>query len=269
MPAPLRLLRGAGSFGVLLTGIAVVVLVRGWDRAPRLRDAALRFWTRSLLTAMGVRLRVVGVPAPGSVLRVANHISWLDIVLFTAVRPGPMLAKTEVRDWPVLGPLTGRGGTVYIDRDHLRQLPDRVAEMAAVLRSGRPITAFPEGSTWCGEAGGRFRPAAFQAAIDAAAPVQPVTIRYRQPDGRLCTAPAYVGDDELLPSIRRVVAARGLVAEVTFHSPMPTDNGTDRRLLARRAQAAVGSGPEADHVVGRPYVPARQRPQVAGTAAWR
>ncbi|BFV55486.1 lysophospholipid acyltransferase family protein [Kitasatospora sp. CMC57] len=267
--APLRLLRGAGSFGVLLVGIAVVWLTRGWQRAPRLRDALLRLWTGTVLAAMGVRLRVVGTPAPGAVLRVANHISWLDIVLFSAVRPGPMLAKTEVRSWPVLGPLTGRGGTIFIDRDRLRQLPGTVGEMAAVLRSGRPVTAFPEGSTWCGAAGGRFRPAAFQAAIDAAAPVQPVTIRYLLPDGRLCTTPGYVGDDELLPSIRRVLATRGLIAELVFHSPMPTDTGTDRRLLARRAQAAVGSHLGAAHRVDRPHVPAQQRQQVAGAAAWR
>ncbi|WP_457028481.1 lysophospholipid acyltransferase family protein [Kitasatospora sp. P5_F3] len=268
VPAPLRLLRGIGCVGVLLTGIAVVVLTRGWDRAPRLRDGLLRFWTRSVLAGMGVRLRVVGSPAAGAVLRVANHISWLDIVLFTAVRPGPMLAKTEVRTWPVLGSLTGRGGTVFIERESLRQLPGTVGEMAAVLRSGRPVTAFPEGSTWCGAAGGRFRRAAFQAAIDAAVPVQPVTVRYRLADGRICTAPGYVGDDELLPSIRRVLGTRGLVAELVFHSPMPTD-GTDRRLLARRAQAAVGSHLGADHQVDRPHVPAQQRPQVAGSAAWR
>ncbi|GAA1169406.1 1-acyl-sn-glycerol-3-phosphate acyltransferase [Kitasatospora gansuensis] len=267
--APLRLLRGFGSFGPLLAGIAVVVLTRGWGRVPRLRDGLLRLWTRSVLAGMGVRLRVVGTPAPGAVLRVANHISWLDIVLFTAVRPGPMLAKTEVRSWPVVGALTGLGGTVFIDRDRLRQLPGTVREMAAVLRSGRPVTAFPEGSTWCGAAGGRFRPAAFQAAIDAGAPVQPVTIRYQLPDGRLCTAPAYVGDDELLPSIRRLLGTRGVVAELVFHSPMPTNNGTDRRLLARRAQAAVGSHLGADHRVDRPHVPAQQRPQIAGAAAWR
>ncbi|MER5863041.1 lysophospholipid acyltransferase family protein [Kitasatospora sp. NPDC002040] len=270
VPGPLRVLRGAACLGLLLAGIAVILLVRSWARVPRLRDALLRGWTRSIVAALGVRLRITGQePAPDGVLLVANHVSWLDILLFATVRPGPMLAKTEVRSWPVLGPLAGRGGTVFIDRDRLRQLPDTVGQIAAALRSGQAVAVFPEGSTWCGAAGGRFRPAAFQAAIDAAAPVQPVTIRYRLADGHPSTAPAFVGDDELLPSIGRVLAARGLVAELTFHSPMPTDNGTDRRLLARRAQAAVGSAPAAAHTVTNPYIPAQQQRQAGRTAAWR
>lgn len=260
-----RVLRGTGCLALVLTGIAVILLVPGWGRIPRLRDRLLRTWTGAIVAGLGVRLRTTGAPADGGVLLVANHISWLDILLVGAVRPGPMLAKSEVRSWPVFGPLAQRRGTLFIDRDRLRQLPDTVGEIAASLRSGRAVAAFPEGSTWCGAAGGRFRPAAFQAAIDAGVPVQPLTIRYCFTDGHPSTAPAFIGDDALLPSIRRVLTARGLVAELTFHSPLPTGNGTDRRLLARRAQAAVGSRPAAEHTV----IPPQTRRAPSRSGAWR
>ncbi|MFD0345636.1 lysophospholipid acyltransferase family protein [Kitasatospora aburaviensis] len=177
---------------------------------------------------------------------VANHVSWLDIPLIATALPGRSIAKTEVRHWPVLGPITAWGGTVYLDRDRLRTLPETVGAVAAQLRAGRPMVVFPEGSTWCGRESGRFRPALFEAAVQAGAPVQPVTIRYRLADGRPTSAAAFVGEDGLLASLSRVVAVRGLVAELTFlpaiPAPAPASHETrwgPRRELARAAQAAV------------------------------
>ncbi|MGC3005419.1 lysophospholipid acyltransferase family protein, partial [Streptomyces sp. G35A] len=166
------------------------------------------------------RVRVVGSAVPtGGLLLVANHISWLDVPLLAAVRPARMLAKSEIRRWPVAGALAARGGVLFIDRDRLRALPDTVARIAGVLRDGAAVAAFPEGSTWCGRAQGHFRRAVFQAALDAAVPVQPVRIRYRDPTGAPATAPAFVGDDTLLASLWRVASVRGLTAEVEVRAP--------------------------------------------------
>ncbi|MDK0523634.1 lysophospholipid acyltransferase family protein [Streptomyces sp. ML-6] len=119
-------------------------------------------------------------PDPPGTLVVANHISWLDVPLVAAVFPGRMLAKREIRDWPLLGPLAALGGTLFVERDRLRALPTTVRDIAAALRGGSCVVVFPEGTTWCGHGpGGRFSPAAFQAAIDAGATVRPVRIAYR------------------------------------------------------------------------------------------
>ncbi|MFJ8477871.1 lysophospholipid acyltransferase family protein [Kitasatospora sp. NPDC094011] len=261
---PRRALRLIACLVAVLTGVLLILPVRllPYD----VRDRLIRLWARVLLRTLGVtvHLGTPGVPwrpgADGSAgaagirggravgadgaLVVANHVSWLDIPLLAAGRPGRSLAKTEVRTWPVLGHLVAWGGTVFLDRDRLRTLPDTVAAVAEVLRSGYPVIVFPEGSTWCGRESGRFRPALFQAAVEAGAFVQPVTIRYRLADGRTTSAPAFIGDEGLLTSLARVVAVRGLVADVTFlppippPGPQPTRAGA-RRELARAAQTAV------------------------------
>ena len=95
-----------------------------------------------LLAAAGVRVVATGPrPAPGSLV-VANHVSWLDVLALNRIVTVRMLAKAEVRDWPLVGPMAARAGTVFLDRDRLRALPAAVAEVADALRDGACIGVF-------------------------------------------------------------------------------------------------------------------------------
>lgn len=235
---PRAVLRLTAVLALLLAGVALSPLGR------RVPDGWTRRWCRAIVRAAGVRVRVTGAAAPtGGLLLVAHHVSWLDIPLLAAVRPARMLAKAEIRGWPVAGALATRGGVLFIERDRLRALPDTVARIAEALRGGRAVVAFPEGSTWCGRARGRFHRAVFQAALDARVPVQPVRVRYGGPGGGASTAPAFVGDDTLLASVWRVVTARGLTAEVEVRPAVPPGAHPDRRTLARAADPDDGDGP--------------------------
>ncbi|MFF0029249.1 lysophospholipid acyltransferase family protein [Streptomyces avermitilis] len=235
---PRAVLRLTALLVLVLAGVLLTPLV-GRLRAAE-RDPLIRRWCRAVARAAGVRVRITGAAAPtGGLLVVANHISWLDIPLLAAVRPARMLAKAEVRGWPVAGAVAARGGTLFIERDRLRALPDTVGRIAAALRGGSAVVVFPEGSTWCGRAQGRFRRAVFQAALDAGAPVQPVRIHYRFAGGAASTTPAFVGDDPLLASLWRVASTRGLVAEVEVLPMPPADDHADRRVLADTAQEVL------------------------------
>lgn len=176
-------------------------------------------------------------------LVVANHVSWLDIVALLAVEPVTFLAKREVAGWPFVGPWARRAGTLLLDRWSLRGLPGAVDAVAARLRAGESVAAFPEATTWCGRPGGRFRRAVFQAAVDAGAPVRPVTLTYLQ-RGEPSTVAAFVGDDGLAASLGRVLRARELTVRVDTHAPLPPT--ADRRTLALHAERAVHG--EAAHV---------------------
>jgi hypothetical protein len=77
----------------------------------------------------------------------------------------------------------------------------------------------------------------FQAAVDAGAPVQLVQLRYLDRNGELSTVPGFVGDDTFVDSARRVLRAKGVVAELELLPPQQP--GTDRRELASRCQQAM------------------------------
>ncbi|ASR37565.1 acyl-phosphate glycerol 3-phosphate acyltransferase [Prauserella marina] len=237
---PRRVLR---LFGLLLVLVLAIV------SAPTLmvmrnRQPFVRFVFRCLLAACGVGLVVNGKLAGTGrgALVVHNHISWLDIVGLNAIdggKPLRALAKREIASWPVLGGLVAKAGGVFLERERLSTLPATVANLAEVLRKGAIVAVSPEGTTWCGRASGRFRPALFQAAITGGVPVQPVALRYRTRAGRETAQPSFVGTDTLLDSVRRVLRTRGLVLELFVCPEIAPGRAGDRAELAGLAEAAV------------------------------
>jgi 1-acyl-sn-glycerol-3-phosphate acyltransferase len=256
-----RLVRGVS---LLAAGVACAPLVA--LLGPACRDRATRRWARALVRGFGLRVRIDGAeqahmrpPAPGAgVLVVSNHISWLDVALIGAVLPGRMLAKSEIRHWPLLGWVAAIGGTLFVERERLRELPTAVRTVATALSEGSRVVVFPEACTWCGTDHGRFTSAVFQAALDAGVEVRPVRIAYTAVDGRASGAAAFVGDDTLLASLWRVVSAGGLTARITVLPLLSEDAYTDRRSLAlAAAQAVAGCAQDRPAAVHEPRRPRR------------
>ena len=235
--------RVVATVAVLLTGALAVPALPFVPAARRAR--VLRALARALLAALGVTHamagRLPGREAGRGVLLVAHHVSWLDVLVMVARAPARLIAKREVRDYPLIGAMAAAAGTVFIDRLRPRSLPQTVAEVAVALRGGSTVTVFPEGTTWCGRASGEFRPAMFQAAVDAGAPVAPVTLSFRLADGSGTTVAAFIGDDTLLASMGRVMRTRGLRVVLRAHPALHPAPDASRRRLASAAHAATRS----------------------------
>jgi 1-acyl-sn-glycerol-3-phosphate acyltransferase len=202
-----------------------------------------------------IEARIHGLPAqglPGNLLIVANHISWLDIVVLNALQPSRFIAKAEMRRWPLVGPLSTACGTLYVDRArrHATHAVNRGA--AAALARGEVITVFPEGTTTDGADVLPFHGSLLQPVVDAGGHVQPIAIRYCTEHGERNDAPAYVGETTLGQSFWRVVGERRMHVELQVVPPLAA-RSRHRRELARDAEAAIrtalasrasGSAPE-------------------------
>ncbi|MEV7009579.1 lysophospholipid acyltransferase family protein [Streptosporangium sp. NPDC051022] len=248
---PLKVLRLAAAVLVLLAGTVLALVARGLSTTRRIR--LMSAWSRAVLwtlgvrvevrpgfaflagSAAGLRIRPVSTAAP---LVVSNHVSWLDPLVMAAVMPCRLLTRSETLGRPVIGGLAAAAGVLVIDAGRPSTLPEAVAGVAGALGEGEPVAAFPEGTTWCGREMGAFRRAVFQAALDAGAPVRPVALRYLGPGGATATEAAYVGDDTLVASVRRVAGIRRLTVEVTL---LPPVQARDRRSLAWAAESSIAS----------------------------
>ncbi len=230
-----RLGRLLALAGVVAAGGAVLPLL-----PVRRRAAGLRAVAGAALRAMGIRLERRGRLPRRRALVVANHVSWLDILVLLAAGDLTLVAKVEVRDWPVIGRVAASTGTVFIDRLRPKSLRHTVSAVRDRLAEGAVMAAFPEGTTSCGQAIGPFRPAMFQAAIEAGVPVVPVNLRFTTaPDGQPATAAAFIGAETLVSSLGRVLAARDLRVRVHAGSAIHADAAATRRALARLAADAV------------------------------
>jgi 1-acyl-sn-glycerol-3-phosphate acyltransferase len=211
------------------------------------RSRILQHGSRLMLRALGVRLEVSGATteagAPGLAdsggLVVCNHVSWLDGVACNALLPARSVARADVLGVPLLGSILSRGGAFDMDRAQLSTLPSMIAEVAEALRIGAWVTIFPQGTTSCERHPGRYRPAMFQAALDAGVSVWPIAVGYRTGDRKPSTAAVFVGDDSLWKSVRRVARARGLIVHLHVLPPLKPVPGMDRRTLAGLVESRV------------------------------
>ncbi len=239
-----RLLRQVAALGRMLRLLAHA-LGGLWTlhlRFGRMSDAqqhrAVQQWAQGVLRIMGIGLQVHGRAHAGPVLLVANHISWLDIVVMLAAQYCRFVAKSELKAWPLVGPLATAAGTLFIERASSRDALRVVHHMAERLQAGDVLAVFPEGTTGDGVEVLPFHANLLQAAIAAQAPAQAVGLRFVDAWGQPSFAPCYIGDDTFVGSVWRTLCARGLVVHVAFAAPdLPL--GRNRRVWALDLHAQV------------------------------
>jgi 1-acyl-sn-glycerol-3-phosphate acyltransferase len=197
------------------------------------QEDRVQVWAEAMLRIVGIELVVNGTrPVAGPVLLVANHISWLDILVMHAARHCRFVSKADVRSWPFVRTLADGAGTLYIERESRRDAHRVVTQMADRLRAGDILAVFPEGTTGDGITLKHFHANLIQAAIEASVPVQPVALRFIDAaSGATSFAPSYVDDETLVGSIWRTLTASPLKAVVTFGQPQ-APQGQTRRMWA-------------------------------------
>jgi 1-acyl-sn-glycerol-3-phosphate acyltransferase len=223
----------------ILVGLVLAVAVR-LDPTRRLDPEPLsQWWSRHLLRLLGIRLMVHGQMAPGGQMIVANHVSWLDIFAILALHPTRFVAKAEIRDWPIAGWLANAIGTFYIRRGKGGARP-LLEKLEPFLAGGGCVVIFPEGTTTDGQQVLPFHSRLFSAASASGRPIQPVALRYSRDDRGRDLAP-FIGEDDLVRHILRLLAARGLVIEMHVLPPLTQTQDIPRDELALDAWQAVAT----------------------------
>jgi len=227
----------AGLFVYGLLAVAAIMpllsLLAG-GRAEPLCDLLRLGWHRALCRVLRVRIELVGAPDPDARLLVANHVSWLDILALGAHRPVVFVAKREVAEWPVVGYLAQRTGTLFVQRGDADRNAAVTERMTWCLRQGKRVVLFPEGTTTTGERVLRFHARLFQPARLAHVPTQAIAIEY---GGPARTIAPFIGDDSFLPHLLRVLMLDRIEIRLHFCPSVPA--GTPRDALAQTTRAQV------------------------------
>ncbi len=220
-------------------------------KSPRARTFP-HWYHRHVARIFGIHIRIVGHSVRGEgVLLVANHTSWADIIIFSAVAPISFVAKAEVAGWPFFGTLARLQRTVFVERTRRSATGDVRDTIRARLLAGDALVLFPEGTSHDGNTVLPFKSALLGAAEAQLADgrhvkVQPVSTAFTGlhglPMGRE-NRPlfAWYGDMEMVPHLWEALLAGPLDVVVQFHEPFSLDQ-MDRKELAARAEAVVRHG---------------------------
>ena len=214
-----------------------------WSRVQHLH--VIQQWSAGLLRTMGMELyqerhwhTQLSVES-NPLLLISNHVSWLDILVIQAIYPCYFVAKVEVKKWPVLGRLIQGCGVIFVDRSSTNSAHKMVDEVSKLLRQGYAVAGFPEGTSSQGYAVSHFHANLFEAAISCEALVQPLALRYVNPQsGVLCEAAAFVGDMGFAKSLHGVLRQPSTLINVSIGDSI-SPLGHSRKSLAQLCQQTV------------------------------
>jgi 1-acyl-sn-glycerol-3-phosphate acyltransferase len=247
----LRPLRYLWRVPLLLVHIVLAILLAGlvmsWNQHRVMRDGReplphrmIRWWATGLLRIFGLRSVRVGQPLVDPVLFVANHTSWIDIVLLHSQRAVCFVAKAEIAGWPLVGWLARGGGTIFHRRGNNHSLSAVMQVMVERLREGRAVAVFPEGGTSHDGELKVFHARIFQAALDAEAAVQPVALRFARAGRREIDA-GFRDRESFFANFLRLLGNAPMDAEVHFLATVPASPDARRKMaeLSRERIAAA------------------------------
>jgi lyso-ornithine lipid O-acyltransferase len=179
-------------------------------------------------------VRVAGRRPGRHTLIVANHTSWLDILILGGALKATFVSKDELGH-PFIHWLADQNDTVYVKRTHRKGAKDQTITVAKALEGRKPVAVFPEGTTGPGMHLLPFRSTLLEAVnfADRDVRVRPVAIDYG-------TAQAEVGwfIEAGADNVKRILGRRGTLP-VTIHVLSPLDPGLDRKKLTADARDAI------------------------------
>ncbi len=165
--------------GSLLSGVPAWLL----NRSKRdLVNVAVPIWGDFGSAVAGLDIETTGEEHLWShrpAVFVFNHQSQTDALIISRLlrRDFTGVAKQEMKSNPLVGPVLGAIGTVFIDRSNHDKAVNALQPAVDSLKTGTSIAIAPEGQRSRGYALGEFKKGAFHIAMQAGVPVVPIVIQ--------------------------------------------------------------------------------------------
>jgi lyso-ornithine lipid O-acyltransferase len=212
---------------------------------PSMAKALPHHYHKALCRILAFTPHITGaLPQGGQCLIVSNHVSWIDIVILSAVAPVSFVAKQEVGQWPFFGWLAKLQRTVFVNRNSRQTTKHSSTELQQRLARGDRIVLFPEGTSHNGEKVLPFKSSFFAAATSPDIAIVPVTLAYTKNFGLPLTRRnrgtfAWYADMDLVPHLWQALCAGPLAVQVFIHPPLDVETGLNRKRATEVAEATI------------------------------
>lgn len=175
-------------------------------------NTAIHEWGAQLAKIMGIEVELAGPTPPEGVLLMCNHRSHADVPTILSAVDCTMVAKAEVRRWPILGSGAAKAGVVFVERGDRQSGAQAQEQMAKALSQGTRVVIFPEGTTLPPPGLGPMKPGSFRMAAQHSFPIVPVALEYERDE----VAWVDEGDGSFLPHFIKNFGYKTTRARVAF-----------------------------------------------------
>jgi lyso-ornithine lipid O-acyltransferase len=201
-----------------LAEIMAVILFVGRERRLAARTEWLHRWCRFACRVLAIRVTTLGA-MPRSGLLVCNHLSYLDIIVLSSIRPCIFVAKRDVAGWPLFGWLAHAAGTIFVDRQRPLATAFAVNRIHAAIATGLPVVLFPEGTSSDGSTVLPFKSSLLESAVQLRCPVAAGTVGYALDHGSVADEVCYWRDMTLVPHLVNLFFKREICSKCSFSYP--------------------------------------------------
>lgn len=197
------------------------------------------------LRFLGVSISHLGAEAlePGGKLIISNHMSYFDILIYSAVRPAVFISSVEMQNTPLLGFVAKLGGTFFVERRNPKLIKLEIGRMSELIAEGFNVVLFPEGTSTDGSVILPFRSSLLAAA--SGVEVVPACIKYEEIDGQPfskdnCDYVCWYGDMTFAPHLWNFMKTNSVRAKATFFEPI-NSAAADRKFISQKAHQLITS----------------------------
>lgn len=173
---------------------------------------------------------------PQGGLLVCNHLSYLDILVLSSIRPCVFVAKRDVAAWPLFGWLARAAGTIFVDRRRRVATGVVVDLMRGVMANDSLVVLFPEGTSSDGSTVLPFKSALLEPALQLNCPVSVGAIDYSLPEGSVADEVCYWRDMTLVPHLVNLLSKAEVKSKLSFARFDPHDVGRKQLALELRRE---------------------------------
>jgi len=180
------------------------------------------FCSKGILELLNIQIQTNRKIDKKTYLIVSNHLSYLDVLIISALHPAAFVTSLEIKKSLFLGQIITLAGCLIVNRKDKSRIKEEIECIRNTLRNNISVVVFPEATSTNAECVLPFKKPLFESSIATQTPILPLTLNYKKINGAafnhlnrdlIC----WYGEMTFLPHFLRILDQNYIEVEIIVH----------------------------------------------------